>query len=78
MASCWPLPVEFRQFKGRGADRGGADGHELVRVSHDGAVNALVFSPHSKLLATASRDKTARIVAGRMAMSSPTTIGSGQ
>ncbi|WP_371744544.1 hypothetical protein [Nordella sp. HKS 07] len=55
-----------------------ADGRELVRVTHDAVVMAVAFSLDDKLLATASRDKTARIVAGRMAMSSPTTIGSGQ
>jgi WD40 repeat protein len=37
-----------------------AGGRELARITHDGDVNAVAFSPDGQSLATASRDNTAR------------------
>jgi WD40 repeat protein len=39
-----------------------ADGRELARITHDSPVREVVFSPDGQSLATASDDKTARIV----------------
>jgi WD40 repeat protein len=38
-----------------------ADGRELARITHDDQVTAVAFSPDSRLLATASSDKTASL-----------------
>ena len=40
-----------------------ADGRELARITHDSTVWAVAFSPDGQLLATASADGTARLVA---------------
>jgi WD40 repeat protein len=39
------------------------DGRERARITHDGEVNAVAFSPDGQVLATASGDGTARLVA---------------